>query len=225
TPGERKEYLKMLEEAGDLLQQGSINVRSMMKLIISRSPIAIKSVLYHVETSNMGDWGDFCRVAEGSAYIGYQEESDVIIPRKKIKVIKKSYNGKFKKEKKKGRFCLMHGKGNHDTNFCRNMKELVARSKDTKRKNIEAISARRVGDNENESSENLINKIDSYTLKPDIRSKLNFFNSLYIADVMNETNDITNPFKISINFNGKLETGLIDSGADVSLISSKLIKF
>lgn len=108
---------------------------------------------------------------------------------------------------------MLHGAGNHSTDFCRELKRLAESKKNGKNWKINAIEGSDSGDNEIKESE------------PYSHSFINakFFSQKGIYNV-NFPYKAVNPFKIIISTENKLTETLIDTGGDCSIININSIK-
>lgn len=208
--GDREVYIEMLKEGTLLLERGLITVKSLMNMTISKSPIEIKSLLYQIASNTMGDWQEFIRIAEDSSWMAYPEKghSDSLfsnaIQHGEKRLMKKTYTKK--------RFCLLCGEGNHSSNYCRILKSKVGEMRNSRR-SVNGLSYE-------EESEVSLNEKDEYCLKKLNAPDQKFYLSNIVSNIAQELDEMTsNPFKTFIFTQKCGHEGLLDTGADCSIIN------
>lgn len=85
VPDSRERYLENLRDANLLLDKGCLNVKSLMKLVIARSPEALKGTLYQSACNSRGEWQVFMKTAEDSIWLAYPESNLQVIAQNPVK--------------------------------------------------------------------------------------------------------------------------------------------
>ncbi|KRH93398.1 pol polyprotein [Pseudoloma neurophilia] len=208
----RSTFTQLLAQSTKLHTKKILNSQSLMKLIVARSPSDIKSFLWQ-STTEETTWENFIKIAEEAASISFTEQNDStpteftlntntqnFSVNKRENTFRNRYQRGFTHQSRAPqRFtehlpfnCELHGPGYHSTSRCRGIEYL--RKKRTLA-NLEVKS-----DKAEPSEDDTIRNKES---------------SAYISS----TNCLrTNPFKVEFILQNKKMIGLIDTGADISLI-------
>ncbi|KAM0678690.1 hypothetical protein BDAP_000800 [Binucleata daphniae] len=208
----KEEYLTMLKLAITLHEKNFLEVVSLMKHTIMKSPTDVKSYLFQkgLETN---DWYDFLKYAKESIWLCFETQSEVAI----INKYEKRYSNNEKKNiGENGRkFCKFHGACNHNSMTCRILKEIETKGYilQKKKSNVNAIEAAE----DAVSDDNLeLNKTPN-----------NSYFSVHtrIPTIFSHMSNNKNPFYIKASINNTETLLLLDTGADISLLSiDKLCK-
>lgn len=205
-PSERYEYSEMLRDATRLSECNAMNLDALSQLIINKSPIEIKGLLYQAST-NAGSWEEFVQAAEEISWIAYPDQTISRVEleplereRKEVYNIglsrKEVFHGKNtsqKFDKRQGLKCLIHGECDHITRQCRKLDEIIRREK------------LRINKIEEDSSEEYLNKSSIYS-------------------VLTKKLKDRNPFITRGRINDKEVECLLDTGVDISVIPSEIQK-
>ncbi|KAM0676063.1 hypothetical protein GVAV_000024, partial [Gurleya vavrai] len=213
----RKDYEEMLDLATDTFHRRSINEESLIRLTITKCPPMLRPMLLKF-TINDGDWYEFLKEARQNAWVAFADEQcmfkeqfaapDQIFRIKNEKSKNEYKKNSYKQESKKN--CVIHGWCYHSTEDCKFID--ILKKRETKRARQKKSYVNQI-ENENEVSSN-----DEQSEQ----DKLNK-NNFYWCNFVN-SNISKNNFLINLN-TGKntFYPALIDTGADVSLISQQMI--
>ncbi|KAF9761071.1 hypothetical protein NGRA_2880 [Nosema granulosis] len=113
----------MLRDATILSKRECINMKTLLKVTISKSPAEIKSLLYQYACS-VENWNMFIKQAEGASWLPFPERDvcrvDTGNNAKEISKNKVYQNKTFSNQY----VCIIHGKGNHTTEKCFTIQKL-----------------------------------------------------------------------------------------------------
>lgn len=197
----RNEYLEMLKKGEYLIEKNCLNTVSAIKLIIARAPIVLKPILLQV-ASTSNSWEAFIKLAQDTMWIAFDQVSteQIIIENRNIMRTQGYHTKKEGRNYGKKSFCKLHGNCNHDTPNCRLLKQLEEAGYSVVKK-----ERRKINNVRNDEVE--VEKLE----------ELNKYKSIY------SVNKNINPFTIKISTNEGTHEGIIDTGADVSLINKNNI--
>lgn len=197
---DEKEFNELLRKGEFLVEKNCLNTTSCIKLIIARSPMVLKPILLH-SASMSATWDVFVKEAQNNLWIAFKTPSkeELIIENRNILNVKSSYqytkkNHSNNQPNYKKMFCKIHGKCNHSTNKCRIILQLEEQGFKITKKSTETIN--QIVE-ENDNNENQLNKRE------------------FIYSVINCNK---NPFTVNLKISHITHKGIIDTGADISLI-------
>ncbi|MGL5708890.1 MAG: retropepsin-like aspartic protease, partial [Aeromonas sp.] len=195
TVKSKAEFVEMLNEITLILTGQQINLESLIRLMIQKSPPELRTLLFQISYENP-DWQDIMKKAENVIWIPFPENraDERIVGN--VLSLKSKYQIR-KRDNDTNKYCIVHNKGNHDTNSCMIYKDLLQRGyKIEKIKKINHL-AEDIEDKRNDSTESENKNFNLYSV----------FN-----------NNKHNPFQTLAIINGKHTRALIDTGADTSII-------
>ncbi|KAM0685979.1 hypothetical protein COBT_002804, partial [Conglomerata obtusa] len=73
-PKDKSRYQGMLKEASFLLDNGCLNSLSMIKLVIARSPLELKPILFTLARNIGNDWTEFLKLTEESLWLAFPDK-------------------------------------------------------------------------------------------------------------------------------------------------------
>ncbi|WUR05035.1 endonuclease [Vairimorpha necatrix] len=204
VPETREDYSQMLQEATVIYERSLINLDALCQMVINKSPMEIKALLYQTATT-VQTWQGFIQKAEEISWIPYP---DKMLARTKLHdnagrgphtnfYKEKGFKRNITHEKlprHTNKRCTLHGECNHSTRDCKALTIILNRERNNlKRKNINAVE-------EYESDE-----------KDHDNKEIEF----YLHHIQNSFN----PFFVESRLFNKNTKVLLDTGADVSVIN------
>ncbi len=109
-----EEYLNLLHNATILFERDCINMKSLLKQTISKSPPEIKSLLYQYACS-ANDWNSFIKEAEEVSWLPFPEKTICPVTYENRQNERRQADVKTQRSRL---ICLIHGKRNHSTERC-----------------------------------------------------------------------------------------------------------
>lgn len=109
----REGYKNLLADAEILARNGAIKVELLVKNVIARAPVDIKSIL-NSEAKKSKSWFEFKKGAENAAWIAFPEKIVARVEAGREESILRS-GKKLQGQIKKQFYCLVHGLRNHCT--------------------------------------------------------------------------------------------------------------
>lgn len=119
-----RDFTELLKKGEFLVEKNCLNTTSCIKLIIARSPLALKPILLQF-ASVAATWDAFVKDAQNSLWIAFQAPSkeELIIENRNILNLRSSHankrNTNIHQQNNKKLFCKIHGRCNNNTNRCR----------------------------------------------------------------------------------------------------------
>ncbi|MGL5771315.1 MAG: pol polyprotein, partial [Bacteroidales bacterium] len=210
----KEELRKLTETATFLVSNGYMDVEPIIKLTILKCPSEIRSILYQA-THEEYDWNKFLRALDNVSWLAFPDEANDInrFGREEevlaLSTVRTNPNNQYKKNSKTRReyrkgeeqdsHCVIHGNCRHTTKDCWTLKKLTENGYGLTKKHHNAIKNIQKMDNNDDELK------DKYLYS-------NFHKSRS-----------SNPFETIIKIDNKEYRGLLDSGADLSLIHEKTI--
>ncbi|KAF9760593.1 Retrovirus-related Pol polyprotein from transposon [Nosema granulosis] len=191
------EFISLLRDATFLYEKECINMKSLVRLTISKSPSEIKSLLYQFACTS-GNWSNFIKETEEASWLAFPEKAINRVGSEPIN----SKSSSMKSFEVRKFVCKLHGRGNHSTESCFTIKKL------------EKLGwMRKYG----------VNVLSNSNGKMEEHEGCNKDFNVYSLDTVLECTS-KNPFFTKVVINNVTHTGLLDTGADVSLINISRIK-
>jgi hypothetical protein len=205
--GNENEYNELLKDATILYERRSIGNEALYKLTINKTPDVLKPILLQL-ACNAVDWQNFVARAGEVSWIAFSssclnktssDECSEALKNLNVSSVKFASKRKQKVGNKGTKKCSIHGKCFHSTEECYDVLRIIGKL-GYKKSETKNISAASQNDESFNKDENQY--------------------SLYKNN---------NPFYKKISIDNKKHLGLIDTGADVSLMHirtyPKIIKF
>ncbi|KAM0675505.1 hypothetical protein GVAV_000871 [Gurleya vavrai] len=98
-PKNKDEYFQMLNTANNLNDTGLLKTYALIKIVITKSPENLRSLLFQV-AGNDYDWQEVFKIAQESLWIAYPTSVDFSIDRNELDGTKKNYFKKLPRYKK-----------------------------------------------------------------------------------------------------------------------------
>ncbi|KAM0686621.1 hypothetical protein COBT_002153 [Conglomerata obtusa] len=210
NPSTKTEYDELLHLASTIIENGGIKLEELLKLLIQKLPESIKT--YLVTAANKSKmWSEFLKEAEEISWVAFKEDNSELF----IGEIKKGTSKKYpphnglnneKWSYNKNKFCKVHGNGSHDSKECKTLDEIEKRGYIVvKRKEVKCIT------------EEVVNEINKHEL-----NYIKYFHT-YNNFVSDKSENFymqrkENIFEVNFFYLNTKYKGIIDTGADVSLI-------
>ena len=191
-----KSFMSMLRDADLMLRRGCLTNEHLMKQVIVRAPVDIKAMLLQLAYEGC-DWDTFRSRAENTTWIAFPDNIINVVS----KVAEPNVNQvrSTKQEFSRRQHCRLHGDCDHSTKDCAIVKLVESKGWRRKPMNVNSAAA--------SDEDSIMNKehcnYSSKFLK----------NPFYFNGVLTNANSIK----------GKQVKLLLDTGADVSIISEKLL--
>lgn len=185
----------MMKDANYLFDNGYMSLHALADRIISRSPSEIRIALFNAAGSAKNMF-DFSKAAEKVIPLAFGREGSMNAVRFQPM---KTYKQKKPADNRKDKFCELHGKLGHSTDECSTLTKLKKLGWE---KNTTLSSTNMVESDKNESNDE-VNQ------------------SFYFS--FSSLNNIVNPFSITGMIKDSKIPILIDTGADLSLVSKTLL--
>ncbi|KAM0674737.1 hypothetical protein GVAV_001927 [Gurleya vavrai] len=219
----RKEYEEMLDLATETYQRRSIAEESLIRLTITKCPAMLRPMLIRF-TYNDGDWYEFLKEAKQNAWVAFADEKimfkeqfaqpDQIYELKSYKEYSKNHSTRQKHQhkQKEKQNCVIHGWCYHSTQNCQLIE--IIKKKESKRV---------------KEKKQFINQVDNINVEESssetVISNENFNkNNFYWCNLVSSKNIPQNNFILILKFsNNFFLKALVDTGADVSLISIDML--
>ncbi|KAM0678817.1 hypothetical protein BDAP_000602 [Binucleata daphniae] len=164
-----------------------------MELCISKAPRVLRTILYNYYSKTSTDWQSFMKIGENNMWLIQPDETRIALA---------NIAEKTTYEKRNDKTCLLFEKCSHSTDFWIILKKLKNRGY--------CIMKTSDKDELTEFRRENSNKLNNEHVKN------NTYKNHYINDVLSIKTE--NPFIKTVQINGKEHKGLIDTGADISLI-------
>ncbi|KAM0674455.1 hypothetical protein GVAV_002068 [Gurleya vavrai] len=221
-PKNKDEYFQMLNTANNLNDTGLLKTSALIKIVITKSPENLRSLLFQVAGNNY-DWQEVFKIAQESLWIVYPTSVDFSIDRNELDGTKKNYFKRLPRYKKNGFkqfnksldnkklfFCALHGMGNHQSEECSAIRKMVQNGFELKKVNKIGLE-----DFAEENSEEKNKDINYY-------SQLKIQNQFKQCFVLSKNN--FNPFRGIISILNKNYNAIFDTGADISIVHKDMLK-
>ncbi|KRH93336.1 pol polyprotein, partial [Pseudoloma neurophilia] len=195
-PKNREEFKKILRSATLLAEKGLMSFEALCQLIIKKVPEAFKAILVHT-MENANTWQEFAHRADSTCWVAFPDHV--------FNAISCESKGQAGIQKQEIENCLLHGLSTHKTEQCFRILAFIKKEKikDEKRKRDRFIKNRNKNVNQLSMEDEEANKSDLvYSVS-----------SLSVG---------TSPFLLNGQILGHNYTFLIDTGADVSVLSTNL---
>ncbi|KAF9760594.1 Retrovirus-related Pol polyprotein from transposon [Nosema granulosis] len=210
SPKTRGEYTSFLNDASILFKKNYMNIVPLTQVVINKSPGDMKALLLQAaETAQ--SWDSFIKRAENVAWIAFPDHT-----LNRVEQDQRTHESSGKM------YCEWHEVNTHDTKDCVTLKKVKEKYKETERynktkqsktqKNTKYTQRKKVYAVESQVSDNE----DSIQGETPQENKNLFF---YTVNRLRSHN----PFFIKLYQKNKTHECLLDTGADISIISEKLV--
>ncbi|MGL5706658.1 MAG: retropepsin-like aspartic protease, partial [Aeromonas sp.] len=210
----KAELRELTSNASFLMMNKYMDAEPLIKLTILKCPPEIRAILYQA-TVECYDWNEFLKAIDNTAWMAFPNEAEqvpmwkteeVICPvRKDTQVRKKKFSTKKKERRikeggsEKEDNCIIHGRCKHNTKSCWTLKMMDEKGLIIEKERTKSVKVIHEGEEQSEDSLNYQGAYSTHTTK-----------------------NYKNVFKCKIHIGQIISQGLIDTGADISLIHRSL---
>ncbi|KAF9762429.1 Retrovirus-related Pol polyprotein from transposon [Nosema granulosis] len=216
-PSTREEFTDLLRCANDLFRKKYMNIIPLTQVVINKAPVEMKALLLQA-AETVQSWDQFMKRAEDIAWIAFPDKTLNRVESNARPISPKNY-------------CEWHESDTHNTRDCSFLKQLKEQYKRGsiriyKRGNFQDYKNKR-NSNDSKVIRNIFERDEGCQHCEESGSagaiEMNSNNKRFSIYTFKNTKT-HNPFFINLWVGRTCHVGLIDTGADVSIVPSSLIK-